>query len=202
MESSTNLVWENGTGRIYWSAGANDQGNYVVGIDAEVAEPPPLPHPLSESVLYIQMDLGEPVFPTIFDNEGRETGYDTSSGRFVQNIPNSFVSSGNGVRIAIVNPSGSYRLTLSPVRAGPFTLLVSKVFNVNATESVSVLTGSINVLTSEQYVIDSNSMTLHSSATYGPLLIVIELVLIWVAVIVGIVAWRRRWSSKGNREDY
>ena len=202
MESSTNLIWENGTGRIYWSAGASDQGYYIAGIDAQVAEPPPRPHPVSESVLYVQMDLGEPAVPTLFDNEGRATGYDSSSGRFVQNIPNSFISLGNGVRIAIVNPSGSYRLTLSPVRSGPFSLLVTKEFNLNATEATSVLEGSITVLTSEQYVIDSNSMTLDSSVTYGPLLTVIEITLIWVAVIVGIGAWLRRCRSlKGNSED-
>jgi len=201
MESSTNLIWENGTGRIYWSAGATDQGKYIAGIDAQVTEPPLYPHPASESVLYIEMDLGEPAVPTVFDQESRATGYDSSSGRFVQNIPNSFISSGNGVRIAIVNPSGYYRLILNPVRSGPFSLLVSKEFNVNATQATSVLDGSITVLTSEQYVIDSNSMALDSAVTYGPLLTVIEITLIWVAVIVGIGAWlRRRRSSKRNSE--
>ena len=202
METSTNLMWENGTGRIYWSAGASDQGNYIAAIDAQVTEPPPIPHPVSENVLYIQMDLGEPAIPTLFDSEGRATGYDSSSGRFVQNIPNSFISSGNGVRIAIVNPNGCYRLTLSSVRSGPFSLVVSKESNVNGTEATRVLDGSISVLTSDQYVIDSNSMTLGLSVTYGPLLAVIEIALIWVAVVVGIGAWlKQRRSLKRSSED-
>jgi hypothetical protein len=201
MESSANLRWENSTGKIYYSARASDQGNYVAGILAQVAKPPVLPRPVIESTLYIQMDSGSAV-PTILDAEGRATGYDTSSGRFVQNIPNSFISSSIGVRIVIVNPSGSYRLTLNPLGSGPYRLMVSKEFNINATKSMSVLNGFITVLLTEQYVIDSDSMTLSSSVGYAPLLTVIGIALAWVTVVVGIAVWlKRRRSLRRNRED-
>jgi len=202
MESSANLRWENGSGKIDWSVGASDQGNYIAGIHAQVAEPPVLPRPVIESILYIQMGSGEPAVPTIFDGEGRATGYDSSSGRFVQNIPNSFISSSTGVRIVIVNPSGSYRLTLTPLGSGPFRLLVSKEMNINATKSIRVLGGFMTVLLTEQYVIDSNSMTLSASVDYAPLLTVFGIALAWVTVVVGIAVWlKRRRSLRGNRED-
>lgn len=203
MESSANLRWNNASGQIYWSIGGGDQGNYIEGIQAEVAEPPLLPRPAIESVLCIEMDSREPAIPTIFDDEGRATGYDTSSGHFVQSIPNSFVSSSTDLRIAIVNPSGSYRLTLNPIGSGPFRLLVSKEFNINSTKSINSLNGFIIVLTTEQYVIDSNMMAVKLDVDYAPMLTVIGIVLVWVTVIGGIAVWlKRRRSLNKNKDDW
>jgi hypothetical protein len=202
-ENSANLRWDNGTSKFYWSLGASDQGNYIAGIHAQVVEPPLLPRPVIESVLYIQMNSGEPTVPTIFDDEGRATGYEGSSGRFVQGIPNSFISSSTDVRILIVNPSGSYRLALTPLGSGPFRLLVSKEFNINATNSTSALDGVITVLGPEQYVIDSNTMALNPNINYAPLLTMIGVALVWVVVIAGIALWlkQRRASSKNRVDD-
>jgi hypothetical protein len=201
-ESSANLRWDNGSDKFYWSVGASDQGNYIAGIHAQAVEPPILPRPVIESVLYIQMGSEEQVVPTIFDDEGRATGYDSSSGRLVRNIPHSFITLSGEVGIVIVNPNGSYGLTLTPLASGPFHLLVSKEFNINATKSIRALDGVITALVTEQYVIDSNTMALNLSVNYTPLLRMIGVALIWVTVIAGIlVELKRRRSSSGNRED-
>jgi hypothetical protein len=201
-ENSANLRWDNGSGKFYWLAGASDQGDYISGIHAQVVEPPVLPRPAIESVLYIQIDSGEQVDLTIFDGEGRATGYDYSTGHFVQNIPNSFVTSSSDVRIAVINPDGSYRLLLTPLGSTAFRLLLIREFNVNATRSMRTLDGAINLLITKQYVIDANTLTLNPSVNYAPLLPVMGIALLWVIAIAGIGVWlKRRRSSNRNESD-
>jgi hypothetical protein len=201
-ESSANLRWDNGSGKFYWADGARDQGDYIAGINSKVVEPAVLPRPVIESILYIQMSAGEPVVPMVFDEVGRATGYDGSSGRVVQKIPDSFISLSDGEEIAIVNPNGSYRLILTSLGSGPFHLLVDKEFNINATKSIRVLDGFTSVLANEQYEIDSGTMALNLNLDYTPLLTIIGVALIWVAVIAGVGVWlKTRRSSSGNRED-
>jgi hypothetical protein len=200
-ERSANLRWDNDTGRIYWLNGTSDQGVYVTGIDPQRTHQPSIPNPTIESVLYIRASLQQQVVPTVLDEEGRATGYDSRSGGLVQNIPQSYLTLSGEFGIAIVNPKGSYRLRLTPIGSGPFHLLISKEFNVNTTEIVRNLNGTITLLTSEEYVIDSNPMTLNLSVNYGPTLVILGIVIAWVVVVVGLLLWlKRRRSSKG-RED-
>jgi len=191
-ESSTNLRWDNRTNRFYWSSGANDQGVYMNTIILQVAEPPRIPQPTVESYLYIRTSLRDMAVPTIFDDQGRATGYDSSSGRFVQNVLGSFLTLSGEVGMMIVNPSGSYRVALTPIGSGSYHLLLSKEFNVNRTRYSKFLDGTIYALEPKQFILDSNMMALISEGNYEPPLIMLGLGLIWVAIIGAILLWRRK----------
>jgi hypothetical protein len=199
-ESSENLRWDNDSGKLYWSAGDSDQGNYIGQIYAEAVQPPISPHPPIETILYLEIDSGQLVDLTIFDNDDRATGYDSSSGLFVQNIPNSFVTSSSDVHIVIIDPNGPYRLVLTPLGSTTFRLLVLKEFNINATRSTTTLDGNINTLVTQQYVIDSQTMALNPSLSYAPLLPVIGIALLWITLLAGIGVWfKKRRVSGGKR---
>jgi len=200
-EISVNLRWDNRTGRFYWSSGARDQGVYVATISPQPAEPPPIPYPAVESYLYIRMGLRDLAVPTVFDDQSRATGYDSTSGGFVQNIPRSFLTLSGEIGIIILNPSGSYRVTLTPLGSGPYHLLMSKESNINGTRSSRLLDGTIYALEPKQFVLDSNKMTLISEGNYEPSLIMLGLGLVWVTIIVGILLWRRK-RQHSSRDSY
>jgi hypothetical protein len=200
-ENSANLRWDNASGRFYWSNGASDQGNYISEIQAQPAERPAIPHPVVESFLYIRMSQQVSVLPTVFDNEGRATGYDASSGSFVQNIPRSFLTLSGEIGIIIVNPNGSYRVALTPLPSGPYSLLIMKEFNTNTTASFRVLNGTLTAVAPEEFALDSRTMTLTSATNYEPSATMLGVGLVWATVIAGIILWLRRRRSSSRDKD-
>jgi len=103
----------------------------------------------------------------------------------------------------IVNPSGSYRVALTPIGSGPYHLLLSKEFNVNGTRYSKFLDSTIYALEPKQFILDSNMMALISEDNYEPPLIMLGLGLIWVAIIGAILLWRRkRRLPKKDSNDY
>jgi hypothetical protein len=147
------------------------------------------------------MGLRDLAVPTVFDDQSRATGYDSTSGGFVQNIPRSFLTLSGEIGIIILNPSGSYRVTLTPLGSGPYHLLMSKESNINGTRSSRLLDGTIYALEPKQFVLDSNKMTLISEGNYEPSLIMLGLGLVWVTIIVGILLWRRK-RQHSSRDSY
>jgi hypothetical protein len=147
------------------------------------------------------MDLRDLAVATVYDDADRATGYDASSGSFVQNIPHSFLTLSGEMGIIIVDPNGSFRVTLTPLGSGSYHLLVSKEFNINSTKYSRMLEGTVNAVEPERFVLDSNTMTLISSANYEPSLIMLGLVVVWVAMIAGILLWRRKRQSRAKSRD-
>jgi hypothetical protein len=198
-EDSRNLRWDNETGRIYWSDGDYDQGVYISAISSQPAEQPPIPNPTVETYLYFRMSLRDMALPTVIDNQGRMTGYDASSGAFVDDISLSFLTRSGELSVLVLNPHGSYTLALTPVGSGPYHLFVSKAFNVNRTIFSKNLDGSINAWEKKQFLLNSGTMSLISSGTdWGTLVVMVGVIIAWVVVIAGILVWRRkrrRYSS-------
>ena len=203
-EASMNMRWDNDSGNFYWSKGSNDQGIYFADISSKPAQSPNLPYPIIESYLYIRMDLRDLAVPTVFDNQDRATGYDASTGKFVNDIPQSFLTLSGEVGIIIVHPNGSYKLTLTPLGSGPYHLLVSKQFNNNGTKYSTVLDSTINAIEPKQILLNSDTMTVISKGNIEPSLIMFGAVLVWVTIIAGILLWRRkrRLSSTSAAMEY
>jgi hypothetical protein len=196
-ENSMNLRWDSKNASFYWSKGANDQGVYIEGVSSERAEPPTVPHPTVESYLYLSMGSRDLAVATIFDAQGRATGYNASSGTFVQDIPHSFITLSGELGVVILSPSGSYRVVLTPVGSGPYHLFISKDFNVNGTRFSRLLDGTIKAWEPKQFILQSDQMTIESESNYQPLLIMVSLGFAWVTLIVVILLWlRKRHSSK------
>jgi hypothetical protein len=192
-EDSRDLGWDSETGRIYWSDGNYDQGVYISAISQQPTEQPPIPKPAVETYLYFRMDLWDMALPTIIDDQGRATGYNASSGGFVERIPLSFLARSDEMGVIILNPHGSYRVVLTPVASGPYHLLVSREFNVNRTTFSKVLDGSISAWQTKQFMLNSDTMSLTIGASdWGTLLVMVEIVLAWVIVVLGILVWRRK----------
>jgi hypothetical protein len=195
-EDSRNLIWDNETGRIYWSDGGYDQGVYISTILPQPTAPPPIPNPAVETYLYFRMGLRDMAVPTVIDNQGRTTGYDTSSGGFVEGIPLSFLTRSGELSVLILNPHGSYRLVLTPLASGPYHLFVSKEFNVNRTVYSQVLDGSVNAWETKQFTVNSDTMNLTSGGSdWRTLLVMVGIGSIWVIIIGGIIVWRRKRES-------
>lgn len=202
-ESSRNLRWDNETGRFYWSDGGYDQGMYVSAISPQPTEQPTIPHPAIETYLYFRMGLSDMAMPTIVDDQGRATGYDTSSGGFVEDIPRSFLTLSGEVGVIVLNPNGSYRLVLTPRASGPYHLFISKAFNVNGTKFYKVLDGTVNAWETKHFILNSDTMSLSSAGgDWGPLLVMLGFVFAWVALIGVILVWRKkRHQSSRDRVD-
>jgi hypothetical protein len=140
--------------------------------------------------------------PTIVDDQGRATGYDSSSGGFVEDIPRSFLTLSGEVGVMVLNPNGSYRLVLTPTASGQYHLFVSKAFNVNGTKFYKVLDGTVNAWETKHFILNSDTMSLSSAGgDWGPLLVMLGFVFAWVAVIGVILVWRKKRESSRERVD-
>ena len=202
-ESSRNLKWDNETGRFYWSDGSYDEGVYVSAIFPQPAGHPLMPHPAVETYLYFGMGLGDMAMPSIVDEQGRATGYDASSGGFVEDIPGSFLTLSGEVGVVILDPNGSYRLVLTPRASGQFQLFMSKSFNVNRTKYSKVLDGTISAWETKQFMLNSNTMKLTSvGGDWSTLFVMVGSVFAWVVLVGAILLWRRkRHQSSRDRVD-
>jgi hypothetical protein len=200
-EDSRNLVWDNQTGRIYWSDGGYDQGVYISTILPQPTAPPRIPNPAVETYLYFRMGPRDMAVPTVIDNQGRTTGYDTSSGGFVEGIPLSFLTRSGELSVLILNPHGSYRLVLTPLASGPYHLFVSKEFNVNRTVYSQVLDGSVSAWETKQFTVNSDTMSLTSGGNdWRTLLVMVGIGSVWVIIIGGILVWLRKRYHKTSTE--
>lgn len=199
-ESSRNLRWDTETGRFYWSEGSYDQGTYILTVSSQPTEQPMIPHPGIKTYLYFRMDLNDVAMPTIVDDQSRATGYDTSSGGFVEDIPRSFLTLSGEVGVMILNSSGPYRLLLTPRASGSFHIFMSKTFNVNGTKFYKVLDGTVNAWETKDFILNSDTMSLNSANSgWGPLLVMLGAASVWVALIGIILAWRKK-SHQSSRD--
>jgi len=79
---------------------------------------------------------------------------------------------------------------------------VSREFNINGTKSFKLLDGTISAAVPEEFIFDSNTMTLISGANCEPSSTMLCAVLVWVAIIAGILLWlRQRRSSRKNGKE-
>lgn len=189
-ERSRHLTWDGN--EITWSQGAFDQGVYISHIQGELSQPPPIPRPPAEDILYVLLDPPEArAHLTVFDDQGRATGYDSELGEFTENIPtSSFVSLADEEYVIIQNPSGKYRITVTALSSGDYHVLLSRITdNVSAEPPVRWVNGTVNQGESVQFSIDADTLDVTTGEGNGvtDLLTLVSLV-VGVALVVGISA--------------
>ena len=163
-ESSMNLHWNTTTGVFRYAVGAYDQGVYINGLsDSEMAPLLPVfPH-----VEYLYLRLFAAIGSlSLYDEQSRELGFDSVSGQWVQQIPNStIIFSHNVEEIVLMNPNETYTLVIAAGGNTVFNLLVSKSSNTeNAVTSVNA-EGTLKMGESRTYLLDSANMQLTSHDT-------------------------------------
>jgi len=187
-ESSKNLQWSNVTGSFQWSEGAYDQGVYIQSINSTAVTHPITPSPPAVSYLYVRIGLSDMAFLTIYDQYGRATGYNASSGKIIVNIPHSFATLSGEQGVTIVDPEGTFSVALTPTGSGPYRLVISRTNSIGSAKTTIQVKGTILAWQPVSYSLDSRTMTLRSESAQSTYLIVGAALVVAVAAIL---AWRK-----------
>jgi hypothetical protein len=194
-ENSQNLRWDNTTSRFYWSDDGNDQGVYISAVSAEASLAPLLPQPSTETFLYTRMYWGTGggvAVLTLFDEGGKATGYEPKSGKFVEDIPGSFIDLTDEEEVVILDPSGSYHLLITAVGSGSYHFFLTRATNTGGVELTKRVNGTINQGESKEFSLDVRTMNISSFQNVPGSLPVLMVGVGLVGVILGVVyAWRR-----------
>lgn len=194
-ETSQNLRWDNMSGRLYWSGVENDQGVYISAVSAEASVAPLLPQPSTETYLYARMywgTLGGVAVLTIFDEEGKATGYEPQTGKFVEGIQGSFVDLSREEEVVILDPSGTYQLLLTAICSGSYHFFLSKATNTGGAESIKQVNGTINQGESKQFSLIVNTMNIASTQSVPGSLSVLMVAVGFAGVILIVYLSRNR----------
>ena len=200
-ETSMNLQWNTTTGVFSWALGAYDQGVYINGLsDSKMI--PILPDPPHDEYLYARLVTAIGSL-TLYDEHSKEVGFDSLSGQWVQQIPDStIIFSHNTEEIIVMNPTETYKLVIAAGGSTIFDLFVSKSSNTGNT-LVSVKTeGTLKMGESRTYMLDSKSMQLKNqdagfeSIVRTPDFDLFLLLTVWGVSILTILMILRRRARK------
>ena len=163
-EMSMNLQWNSTSGTFSWVLGASDQGVYINSFsDSEII--PTLPSPPHVEYLYARLNIVVG-FLALFDEHSRLLGFDSVSGQWVQQIPNStIIFSRNTEEIIVVNPERIYTFVITAEGNTLFHLFVSKSTNTVRLLASVVAGGTMKMGESRSFVLDSRNMQMKNEDT-------------------------------------
>jgi hypothetical protein len=200
-EASMNMQWNSTSGIFRWVLGASDQGVYINGFsDSEII--PTLPNPPPVEYMYARLDITVG-FLTVFDEHSKVLGFDSLSGQWVKQIPNStIIFSRNTEEIVVVNPERIYTFVVTAGGNTLFHLFVSKSTNAVRLLASVMAEGTMKMGESRKFVLDSRNMQMKNEDTgFGntirtPDFDLISLLTLWGVSILAILVVLRRRARK------
>jgi len=190
-ETSSNLLWNSTTGEISWSNGAADQGITISALSANESTAPLIRNPIPETFLYLKFKLGGAGYFIIHDQQRRALGFDASSSSWLLQIPNSSLSFTPGSEAVIMNPVGTYDVTVTSGSNMRFMLFASESTNTGGVFLTRTYNGSLNMGDSTKLLLNAYQLDIKSGETPFQTAIPIMLFIIgstsWIFLVIAIL---------------